>query len=182
MGYLTEPGLIPTYPDEILYALCRHAPENDNSLPLAYYHTISPSIASRKVLEAFFFILCRSSITEAFFFSRDHGEFIHRDLFEKLIDFVLVHSSGTIRAERGVELISLPLDEAEKAWFEDYLQDGKGRTLFGSGDTIIMRRLATGDSTFLLENGKKMAERKVAGVNWATLGEFEKLNDEKWRV
>ena len=171
LEYLTEPGLIPTYPDEILYALCRHAPENDSSLPLAYYHTVLPSIASSKVLEAFFFILCRSSITEAFFFLREQGESIHHDLFEKLIDFVLVHSSGGIRAKRGIELISLPLDDAENDCFEKYLKEGKGRTLPGASDTIIMRELAKGDSNFLLQSGKKVAGRKVAGVNWATLQE-----------
>ena len=171
MEYLTEPALIPTFPEEILYTLCRHAPENDTSLPLAYFHTVSPCIVSSKVLEAFFFILCRSSITEAFFFSREQGEFIHHNLFEKLVNFVLVNSTGTIRARRSVELINLPFDDVENAWFEEYLKDGKGRTLSGASDTIIMKGLATGNTTFLLEHGKNIAGRKIDGVNWATIRE-----------
>lgn len=171
LEYLTEPALIPTFPEEILYTLCRHAPENDTSLPLAYFHTVSPCIVSSKVLEAFFFILCRSSITEAFFFSREQGEFIHHNLFEKLVNFVLVNSTGTIRARRSVELINLPFDDVENAWFEEYLKDGKGRTLSGASDTIIMKGLATGNTTFLLEHGKNIAGRKIDGVNWATIRE-----------
>ena len=171
LEYLTEPALIPTFPEEILYTLSRHAPENDGSLPMAYFHTVSPVISSHKVLEAFFLILCRSSITEAFFYSREQGEFIHQNLFEKLINFVLVNSTGTIRAKRSVELINLPFDDIENTWFEEYLKDGKGRTLSGAGDTIIMKRLATGDSTFLLEHGKNFAGRKIDGVNWATIRE-----------
>lgn len=131
---------------------------------------MSPIIASTKVLEAFFFILCRSSVTEALFFSRQQGEFIHHDLFEKLIEFVLIHSKGTVRAQRGVELISLPLDDVEIEWFEHFLKDGKGKTLSGARDTIIMRELAKGEVAFL-RDGKKVAGHKVAGVNWATLRE-----------
>ncbi|MCJ1466516.1 hypothetical protein MMC07_005136 [Pseudocyphellaria aurata] len=171
LEHLTEPALIPTFPEDILYTLCRFAPENDCSLPLAYFHTVSPCIASNKVLEAFFLIVCRASVTEAFFFSREQGEFIHRNLFEKLINFVLVDSTGTIRAKRSVELINLPFDNVENNWFEEYLKDGKGRTLSGASDTIIMKGLATGDSTFLLEHGQSIAGRKIAGVNWATIRE-----------
>lgn len=70
-----------------------------------------------------------------------------------------------------MELISLPLDDEEGVWFEGYLKDGEGRELPGAGDTVIMRGLARGDPTFLLEHGKDIAGRKIDGVSWATLRE-----------
>jgi hypothetical protein len=113
--------------------------------------------------------MCRSSVTEAFYFSRARGNPSHRNLFEKLLNFVLANSAGAIRATRSVELINLPLDEEEEAYFEEYLKDGKGRTLFGANDTLVMRALVTGRSNAIMEYGKNMSGRKIDGVNWATL-------------
>ncbi len=169
LDYLTEPALIPTFPEEILYTLCRHTPKNDVTLPLAYYHTVSPCITSSKVVEEFFSILCRSSVTEAYYFSRGLGNPNHRNLFEKLLNFVLANSTGVIRATRSVELIHLPLDEEEEAWFEEYLENGNGRNLFGANDTVVMRALVTGRSNAITEYGKNISGRKIDGVNWATL-------------
>jgi hypothetical protein len=113
--------------------------------------------------------MCRSSVTEAFYFSRARGNSSHRFLFEKLLNFVLANSAGAIRATRSVELINLPLDEEEEACFEEYLKDGNGRTLFGANDTLVMRALVTGRSNAIMEYGKNMSGRKIDGVNWATL-------------
>ena len=169
LDYLTEPALIPTFPEEILYTLCRHAPDNDVTLPVAYYHTVSPSITSNKVLETYFLTLCRASITEAFYFSRTQGDLNHRVLFEKLIIFVHANSSGAIKATRAVELISLPLNDDEESWFNEFLEEGEGRTLPGASDTVIMKKIATGRPVPELDNGAIRSGRKIDGVNWATL-------------
>jgi hypothetical protein len=171
LEFLTEPTLIPTYPEEILYTLCRHTPKNDCSLPLAYYQTVSPSITSQKVLEALFLVLCRSSITEAFFFSRAQGQNIHHRLFQKLIKFILAQSKGEVIAIRGASLMSLPLNEIEDTWITEYLKDGEGRNLPGAKDTMIMRGLTKGDLKMLQGGGEDLAGKKIKGVNWAVLKE-----------
>ena len=163
--------LIPTFPEEILYTLCRHSSENNKWLPLAYFHTVSPSLRSSKLLEAFFGIFCRCSITEAFYFSRGQEEQAHQVLFEALIKFVLVDSTGDAKARRGVELIGLPFNDEEEVWFEAYLKDGKGMALAGAMDTLIMRGLAKGNSKALIEHGNNKPGRKIDGENWAILRE-----------
>lgn len=167
MEYLTEPALIPTYPEEILYVLCRHSPEKDSTFPLAYYYTVSPSIQSNKVLEAFFLVLCRSSVIEALSFSRNQGGETSRNLFENLINFVLTDTSDLIRASRVNDFISLPLNDKEEVWFNDYLKEGKGRTLLGANDTVIMRGLLRGNEKPLLEHDSTDSG-KIDGVNWTT--------------
>jgi hypothetical protein len=169
LEYLTEPTLIPTYPEEILYTLCRHAPENDPSLPLAYYHTVSPGLSSGKVLEALFLVLCRSSLAEAFFFSRTQDEATHHKLFQKLVSFVHAGSKDGSKAMRGATLISLPLNEVEETWLNEYLKDGEGKKLRGASDTIIMRGLIKGDLGFLEDNSEDFSVEKINGVNWSHL-------------
>lgn len=169
LDYLTEPALTPTFPEEILYTLCRHTPQDDVTLPIAYYQTVSPSIKSGKVLETYFLTLCRASITEAFYFSRTHGELNHRVLLEKLITFVHANSGGATKANRGVELISLPLSEDEEAWFNEYLNDGKGSTLPGATDTLIMRGISTGRPDPNLQHRRRASSQKIGGINWETL-------------
>ncbi len=77
---------------------------------------------------------------------------------------------GKLKGKRSVELISLPFDDVENAWFDEHLKDGKGKRLPGASDTIIMRGLAKGDPTFL-EKAKNLPGRKVDGVNWETFRE-----------
>ena len=124
------------------------------------------------MLDAFFTILCKASITEAFYFSRGHDEPIHRRLFEKLIDFVHSDSDQELRASRGVELIGLPLDEEEAVWLEGYLIEGKGAALPSAQDTLVMKRMATGqlqDAAILV---KSLQEKKsIQGLSWTSLGE-----------
>ena len=108
-------------------------------------------------------------MTEAFYFSRGLGNPKHRNLFEKLLNFVLANSKGAIRATRSVELISLPLDEEEEACFEGYLKDGNGRTLSGANDTLVMRALVAGRSNAIMQYGEDMSGRKINGMNWGTL-------------
>lgn len=167
LEYLTEPSLIPTFPEEILYTLCRHA--HDGTLPVAYYQSVSPVITSGKTLETYFLTLCRVSVTEAFYFSRTQGDLNHRVLFEKLIDFVHARSQGAIKATRGVELISLPFNKEEESWFTEFLEDGKRKKLAGANDTLIMRAIAIGGSESISHDWGKENSQKIDGIDWHTL-------------
>ncbi|MCJ1416908.1 hypothetical protein MMC32_003247 [Xylographa parallela] len=171
LDYLTSPSLIPTFPDEILYTLCRHSPQNDSSLPLSYYYSVSPPLASTKVLLAFFERSCKASLTEAFYFSRRRGPLQHHQLFEQLITFVHANSAGSVRASRALELIHLPLDEEEEQWFEEFLNEGKGTTLYGAKDTLMMRKIAKGQVREAVDLGSKLSGRKIDGLNWDALRE-----------
>lgn len=93
----------------------------------------------------------------------------HRVLFEKLINFVHVSSHGAIKATRGVELISLPLNEEEESWFTEFLEDGKARNLAGANDTLIMRAIATGRSESVARDRRTGNSQSIDGVNWNTL-------------
>ena len=124
------------------------------------------------MLNAFFVVLCETSITEAFYFSRGYDEPIRRHLFEKLIDFVHSDSDRELRASRGVELIGLPLDEEEGAWLEGYLTEGKGAAPSGAQDTLVMRRIATGRLQEAAILVKSLHEKKsIQGLNWTSLSE-----------
>ncbi|KAL2045694.1 hypothetical protein N7G274_002124 [Stereocaulon virgatum] len=168
LDYLTEPASTPTFSEEILYTLCRHTSRDDVTLPIAYFHTVSPSITSSKVLEAYFLVLCRANVTEAFYFSRAQGDMNHRVLFEQLIAFVHTNSTGAIKATRGVELISLPLNEEEESWFDAYLEE-KGSTLPGAIDTFLMRGVATGRTHSKEHHRRRPSGRRIDGMNWDTL-------------
>lgn len=115
--------------------------------------------------------MCSASITEAFFFSRSHGEWIHQHLFEQLVSFVHASSEGDTRAARAVELTGLPLDENEETWLEEYMIKGKGRLLFGAKDTIMMRRITMGRAQEAIEFSENMSGRTIDGVNWTALRE-----------
>lgn len=170
LEYLTEPSLIPTFPDEILYVLTlTHLPKHDDSLAMSYYHTVSPPLASEKVQKAFFEVLCRASITEAFYFARKNDEIRRRRYLEQLVVFVHSSSAGQIRGERAMELVNLPFDEEEEKWFEDCLLHGAAKTLHGAKDTVLMRRLATGKLKDLSADVESLGGKKIDGLNWDDL-------------
>lgn len=169
LDHLTEPALVPTFPQEILYTLCRHAPKDNATLPLAYFYTVSPSITSNKALEALFEVMCRASITEAFYFSRAQGDLIHRTLMENLIGFIHSSTAGDIRAARAMELSGLPLTEEEELWLEEYLLEGKGRTLPAAKDTLRARQIVSGRLQDALGDSKEFNGRKQQGTNWMAL-------------
>ncbi|KAL8718966.1 MAG: hypothetical protein Q9225_003959 [Loekoesia sp. 1 TL-2023] len=176
LDYLTEPVLIPTFPKEILYTLCVHPDQRDEKLPLAYYYTVSPAITSPRVLEAFFSVLARSSVTEAFFWARRQGEANYRGLFEQLISSVLDGAEGEDRARRSVELIHLPFSREEEIWFESYLTDGKGRDLSGAEDTLAVRKMVTGRAGTNADQGKGFRGKKAGGTDWSSLASsYEKV-------
>ncbi|KAE8145629.1 hypothetical protein BDV25DRAFT_133622 [Aspergillus avenaceus] len=168
--YLTEPSIIPTFPDEILYVLTlSHLPKHDDSLVMAYYLTVSPPLASAKVQKAFFKTLCRSSITEAFYFTRSHDDERRQTYLTQLIGFVHTTEGGETRSKRAMELIGLPFNDQEEEWFEESLLRGAAKGLHGAKDTVMMRRLATGKFDNLSAGLESLSGKKIDGLNWDIL-------------
>ncbi|PYH97036.1 hypothetical protein BO71DRAFT_347790 [Aspergillus ellipticus CBS 707.79] len=168
--YLTEPSIIPTFPDEILYVLTLpQLLKHDDSLVMAYYLTVAPPLASDKVQRAFFKTLCRASITEAFYFTRKYDETLRQNYLTQLIEFVHTTDPGQVRSTRAMELIGLPFDDQEEEWFEDALLHGSAKGLHGSKDTVMMRRLASGKSSGLSTELESLGGTKIDGLNWDVL-------------
>ncbi|KAJ5797776.1 uncharacterized protein N7503_007072 [Penicillium pulvis] len=168
--YLAEPSLIPTFPDEILYVLTlSQLPKHDNGLAIAYYLNAAPPLATEKVQRSFYETLCRSSITEALFFSRKYDEIKRRNYFVQLVEFIHKTAAGQTRSKRAMELVGLPLDEDEEEWFEEALLRGSASTLPGAKDTLMMRRLATGRVDGLSAELEALGGKKVDGLNWDDL-------------
>ncbi|KAF9891741.1 hypothetical protein FE257_003222 [Aspergillus nanangensis] len=162
--YLTEPSIIPTFPDEILYVLILpYLPKHDDSLVMAYYLTASPPLATEKVQKAFYATLCRASITEAFYFTRNHEESLRSRYLSQLIEFVHMTEAGPLRGQRAMELIGLPFDDQEEEWFEHTLLDGSAKPLHGAKDTVMMRRLAAGKLGNLSANLESLGGTKIDG-------------------
>ena len=166
--HLTDPTLIPTFSEEILYTIGKHSPQHPE-LVLEYYNTTSPVLTTTKTLNVYFSALVNSSVTEAFFFTRRQSDATRKHLFEVLLALVHGSSSGGARAKRGVELVGLPLETEEEEWLEEYLLKGKGKNLFGAKDTVIVRRIATGRSDEIGTLAREAKERKIDGVNWPQL-------------
>ncbi|PYI07272.1 hypothetical protein BO78DRAFT_396569 [Aspergillus sclerotiicarbonarius CBS 121057] len=168
--YLTEPSIIPTFPDEILYVLTLpRLPKHDDSLVMAYYLTVAPPLASEKVQRAFFKTLCRASIAEAFYFTRRYDENLRRSYLTQLIGFVHTTEAGQLRSTRAMELIGLPFDDQEEKWFEHALLHGSAKGLHGSKDTVMMRRLASGKLSGLSTDLESLGGTKIDGLNWDVL-------------
>ncbi|EAW11567.1 ELYS family protein [Aspergillus clavatus NRRL 1] len=173
--YLTEPSIIPTFPDDILYVLTLpQLPKHDDSLAMAYYLTVTPPLAAPKVQKAYFEILCRSSITEAFYFTRKRDDGLRRAYLEQLIVFVHTTSPGQMRSQRAMELIGLPFDHKEEEWFEEALLRGSAKTLHGAKDTAMMRRFATGKMDGLSAELESVGGKKIDGLNWDALRQSTK--------
>ncbi|KAL2868614.1 ELYS family protein [Aspergillus lucknowensis] len=170
LEYLTEPSIIPTFPDEILYTLTlSHLPRQDDNLVMAYYLTVSPPLASEKAQRAFMETLSRASITEALYFARKHHDTLRRNYLIQLIEFVHKTDAGQMRSRRAMELITLPFDDQEEEWFEDALLHGNAKTLHGAKDTVMMRRLATGKMAGLSTELQSLGGKKIDGLNWDML-------------
>ena len=94
-------------------------------------------------------------------------------MFEMLISLVLKNSPKDAIADRSVELINLPFTAEEEQWFEEYLQKGEGRLIQTAKDTLMMRRLGTGEFKESLELQHK-GGRGIAGLDWQKLSEAVK--------
>jgi hypothetical protein len=138
------------------------------SLALAYYHTVQPTLTSSTALESLFSAIAKTSTTEAFYFSRAQPEHSQRHMFEKLIALVLNNSPRDTIADRSIELVNLPLTQEEEAWFNEYFLHGEGRSIRRAKDTVMMRRIGTGNfiGSLSLEG---LNARPIGGLDWATL-------------
>jgi hypothetical protein len=127
-------------------------------------------LKSPEALELLFGAIARTSVTEAFYFSRKSAEPARQQLFQQLISSVLGTASRQEVPSRAAELVSLPLDELEEGWFSEYLTAGDGRKHKRAKDTLTMRSIITGKHTNpgdtslgsqwgLLLQGVKLGER-----------------------
>lgn len=159
--------MIPSFADEILEALVLHSSE-DLAIPLAYYHSVQPALTSSRATENLFSAIARTSVTEAFYFSRGQSQCMQRHMLELLIAAVLKNSPPETIADRSVELVNLPFSLEEEAWFEYYLLRGEGRAIRKGRDTIMMRRMGTGkfSETISLKN---VGGRVIRGLDWERL-------------
>ena len=213
MDFLTQPSLIPTFAEEILHALLLHVDDKDNNkkdnkeaakdlhLPLSYYQTVCPGISSPEIRDAYFTYLARLSITEAYTFARtQQPRNVRLHLLELLAASALSssslsatsvtatandgHNGNNNRPARALELVDLPFDEEEEEeLFANYLLYGKGKTLPGAKDTVMMRWIAKGDVQRVLGLGgsnqyhqhpgqpRLGGGRKHEGVNWDAVRE-----------
>lgn len=165
LEHLTDPSLTPTFADEILYTLISH-PKCDNSLAMAYEIAVSPPLQNTQTLNAYYSLLCETSVVEAYHFCQKRDETEHKRLFEKLV--VCVHSEAPdeARAERALTLIGLPYSEEEDAWFEECLLYGVGSKCSGSKDSVMMRRIAMGKEFEGVGALDRLRGPKINGVNW----------------
>lgn len=139
------------------------------TLPLAYYHTVQPALTSLKAVESLLSAIVRTSVTEGFYFNRTQSELARRHMFELLIALVLNNSPSSTVAERSVELVSLPFDAVEEAWFEEYLLRGEGRAIRRGKDTVMMRRLGTAQFAESLVQPNLGSGRSLEGLDWEKL-------------
>ncbi|KAI1358252.1 nuclear pore complex assembly-domain-containing protein [Xylaria arbuscula] len=158
LEHLTHPSLISDFADDIITVLVNHANKDkdgssDYALPLAYYHTVQPSIRSSAALEALFDAIAQSSVVAAFDFSRSHADYMRRQLFQRLVLSVLGSNRGEEAAEKAFELTSLSLDDDEEQWFKECLESGEAKRFKTAKDTLIMRGIVTGQGVAVNEKG-----------------------------
>ena len=151
-----------------MYTLCRHSPQGSYDHVMAYYNSVSSCIQSEKVLEAVFRRVCDASVPEAFYFARSKGEPLNQRLFENLLKSVMKLPNGSEKGGKSAELVLLPLNAQEEAFFSKYLNSGSGSKLPGAVDTIMMREVATGKQ-FKSTSRKKRSHRRIDGLDWTAL-------------
>lgn len=161
---LTDPSLTPTFSDQILYTIL-YNPKFDNSLAMAYYVTVCPPLNDQKTLNAYFSFLCNTNLVYAYHFCQTRVSWEQKWLFEQLILAVL-SAKGTDIVRRAETLIGLPFTDAEVHWFEDFLLNGKGSSCYGAKDSVIMRRIATGNDYTNLQQLQRFRGQKISGLNW----------------
>ncbi|RKF57214.1 Protein ELYS [Erysiphe neolycopersici] len=169
LQFLTHPSLIPSFSDEIIEVLCRTS-KDDPTLPLAYYYSAQPTLSNQQTINYLLSQLVKTSVTEAFYFTRTRNEHCQQQTFQLFIKLVLSQTPSDVIAERCLELINLPFTSQEERWFEEYLLLRDGKRLNGSKDVLMMRSIGTCKfKEFLsleflsLKNSKKEI---VDGMNW----------------
>ena len=165
VGHLASPQINnPGFPGEIMYHICNLSKASDPGLALAYFDSTSPPLENKEHVTALFSCYLRANITEAFFWAGTHTDEIHKMLLEQLIIFVHADAGGELRSNRAMELLALPMSTQERNWSMNFLRDGRGRSLYGARDTLIMLDVEQGVT------GGMHGGRMVDGVNWSVLG------------
>ena len=164
LEFLTDPSLPPAFSDEILLALLE-SPKLERALPTAYYLTVLPPLADEKTLNAFFSHLCEADVTFAYTFSQKRAGFQRRRLFEKLI-LTALSRKKLDKASLAEQLISLPFTDEEIFWFEEFLIHGQGSSCHEAKDTVIMRRIATGQDCSDISRHRG---QKAGGTDWGVI-------------
>ncbi|PKS04947.1 hypothetical protein jhhlp_008313 [Lomentospora prolificans] len=141
LEYIAHPSLMPDFADDIITAFIRHA--EDDTLALAYFNTVQPVLKSPQALALLFDAMADTSVSQALHYSRTYPEHTRQLLFQRLIRSVLDSEAGEAAGERGVELVSLPLDASEEQWFDDCLTTDLAKHKKAK-DTLVMRRIVTG--------------------------------------
>ncbi|EGX95836.1 hypothetical protein CCM_00490 [Cordyceps militaris CM01] len=142
LEYVSHPSLEPDFSDDIIVALVKHAPNDDYTLPLAYFTSVRPVLKSSAAIEHLFDAMARTNVTEALLYARTFPDHAREQLFQRLIVSVLKGGKDDEITSHASELVFLPLDATEDAWFEDFLSRGKGRTLKRAKDMLLVRRIA----------------------------------------
>lgn len=134
---------MPDFSDDIMTALIRHSPANDYALALSYFHTVQPVLRNPTSLELLFTAMASTSLSQALHYSRTFSPPTRELLFRRLVTSVLEAPAGDDAAEQAVELVNLPFDAAEEAWFAEFLS-GEGSGLKKGKDALVMRRIVMG--------------------------------------
>lgn len=165
MENLTSPSLAPKYTAEILSALL-HA--GKGKLALAYYQTVSPSLADDDLLVQYFTMIAEGSVTEAFYFIRTQRPSKQCDLLQILIERTCRRGSP----DEGIELVDLPFNQQEEADFEQFLlRDTHGRNCPHAADMVMMRRISTGKLSQAKEDFRTLNLSKTPrnDITWSNI-------------
>jgi len=165
LEHLTDPSLTPTFADDILLALLQH-PKCDPALATAYYIAVSPPLKDQAALEAYFQLLLRNNLVEAYYFAKKQDHLRHKALFEELVITVHQETPGSEHAERATLLAGLRFTAEEDRWFEECLLNGGGSKLAGAKDSVMARRIALGRSTSDISALNRLKGEDIAGVSW----------------
>ena len=133
---------------------------------MAYFVSVSPPLLNQRTLEAYFELLCEISVTEAYHFCQRQPSQSQKRLFDRLL--VSVHSevAGEERADRALELISLPFTAEEEKLFEACLLHGPGSRCVGGKDSVIIRRIALGRNLDALHEVERWQGQRINGMSW----------------
>jgi hypothetical protein len=156
------PSLPLKYSEQILEVLLD---VQQGDLAIAYYQTVSPLLSNPKVLHKYFELLCQCSIADAYTFM--HSQTDPAALFEILLEQAL-SIRGPGRARNGVELVDLPLTDAEEQKMYDFLLHGQGRNLEHAADVVVMRKIATGKLSEVEGDVSNFSvtTRPLRGITW----------------
>lgn len=186
LEHLTDPSLTPTFADDILLTLLQH-PKCDHALATAYYIAVSPPLKDLKTLGAYFSLLLRNNLVEAYYFAKRQDHLRHKELFEELV--ITIHQEGPSpdHAQRAALAVGLPLTIEEDGWFEECLLNGAGSKLPRAKDSVMARRIATGRSTSDMSALNRLKGENIAGVSWDYVktgisGSFPRLIRRAWNA